>query len=302
MRKLHSYIPENQLQSLIDQALGEDIGDKNIGECDLTTNGALSDVQRRNAVKAKLVAKSLGTLSGCEIFKLVFETVAIRESTEITCNFATADGTSYKSGDVLAEISGPAGSILQAERTALNYIGRLSGIASLTAHYVAKVAHTKCRILDTRKTTPGWRALEKYAVNCGGGANHRIGLYDMVLIKENHIRAAGSITQAIENVRKYLKDSNKSNIAIEVEIQNSTELESALGENIDRVLLDNQSPEELLNLVTIARSLSPETKLEASGNITLETVANYAETGVDYISIGALTHSAKSADLSLLIT
>jgi nicotinate-nucleotide pyrophosphorylase (carboxylating) len=293
MRPLHTYISETELQRKVDFALSEDIG-----EGDITTEGALGKEQLQRNIAARLVAKSDGILSGRELFKLTLKSV--EEST--VCNFSIEDGKHFSAGDVLAEITGPAGAILQAERTALNFTGKLSGIAALTGRYVAAVSHTKCRILDTRKTTPGWRTLEKYAVNCGGAVNHRIGLFDMALIKENHISAAGSIAQAIENVRQYLETVKKPGVAIEVEIQNGAELKVALQAKVDRVLLDNQSADELSKLVTTAREISASVELEASGNITLTNVANYAETGVDFVSIGALTHSAATADLSLLIS
>ncbi len=293
MRQLHSYISIADLQSKVDFALSEDIG-----EGDITTNGALGKEQIQKAITAKLIAKSDGILSGRKLFELTFKFI----DPSVACDFKIEDGNQYNTGESLAKITGPAGAILQAERTALNFIGKLSGIATLAGHYVTAVSHTSCKILDTRKTTPGWRALEKYAVNSGGAVNHRIGLFDMVLIKENHISAAGSIVKAIANVREYLSASKKTNIAIEVEIQNKAELEMALEAKVDRILLDNQTPAELTKLVTHARENSSGVELEASGNITLANVAAYAETGVDFISIGALTHSAPTADLSLLIS
>ena len=293
MRPLLSYIPKDELLRQIQCALAEDIGDG-----DVTTVGALTAAQRKAIVSADLVAKTDGVLAGSEIFSLVFRTV----SEDVKLTFNIGDGGHFANGDKLAHLAGPAAALLQAERTALNFIGLLSGISSLTAKYVQAVSHTKCKILDTRKTTPGWRLLKKYAVNCGGAVNHRMGLFDMALIKENHISAAGSITLAVENIRDYLNDINKAGTPIIVEVQTRAELEEALQAKVDRILLDNQSPPDLRKLVNEARALSPQTQLEASGNITLSNVAEYAETGVDYISVGALTHSAKVADFSLLMT
>ncbi len=292
MRPLQSYIPKDELLRQIQYALAEDIGDG-----DVTTVGALTAERRKAIVSADLVAKVDGVLAGAEIFSLVFQSV----SEDVKLTFNIGDGSHFANDDILAHLAGPAAALLQAERTALNFIGLLSGISSLTARYVQAVAHTKCKILDTRKTTPGWRSLKKYAVNCGGAVNHRMGLFDMALIKENHISAAGSITLAVENIRDHLKDIDKAGTPIIVEVQNSAELKEALQVKVNRILLDNQSPSQLRTLVTEARALSPQTQLEASGNVTLANVAEYAETGVDFISVGALTHSAKVADFSLLM-
>ena len=195
----------------------------------------------------------------------------------------------------VAEVDGPLRAILAGERTALNFLGRLSGIATLTAQFAAAVYGTKARILDTRKTTPSWRSLEKYAVRMGGGVNHRIGLYDMVMIKDNHIDAAGGITQAVNAVRgSGLSDG----LAIEVEVRTLDELREALSLNVERIMLDNMDEAMMREAVAITAGRTP---LEASGNMSLDRVRAVAETGVDFISVGALTHSAPALDLSMKI-
>jgi nicotinate-nucleotide pyrophosphorylase (carboxylating) len=206
-------------------------------------------------------------------------------------------------------LKGSARAVMIGERTSLNFLGHLSGIATLTSHFVEKTAGTIVKILDTRKTTPGLRYLEKYAVTCGGGENHRFGLYDMVLIKDNHIAASGSITKAIEKIKKYLVSPefkkrfiiNPEDIIIEVEIETEDQLREAVKAGTKRLLLDNQNIDQLMRMVQMARTLADDLKLEASGNINLDNVAAVAKTGVDYISIGALTHSAPSSDFSLEI-
>lgn len=193
-------------------------------------------------------------------------------------------------------LSGSSQSILIAERTCLNFLGRLSGIATNARQFVDAIQGTKARILDTRKTTPGWRLLEKYAVLCGGGDNHRTGLYDMFLIKENHIVAAGGIGHAVDRCRRYMRV-HHFQAEIEVETQNSDDVREALSLNVDRILLDNMSVAEIRQCVLLVNGRIP---LEASGNVTLATVRDIAETGVDFISVGSLTHSAKAMDISLL--
>jgi nicotinate-nucleotide pyrophosphorylase (carboxylating) len=209
------------------------------------------------------------------------------------------DGQRAHPGDVVLRVLGPLASILTAERAALNFLGHLSGIATHTRRFVDAVAGTGARILDTRKTTPGWRALEKEAVRAGGGTNHRMGLYDFVLIKDNHIAAAGGITAAVERVRA---SPRATGLPVEVEVTSLDELTEALGLRVERILLDNMSLGAMADAVRRARVLGPERpELEASGNVTLETVRSVAETGVDWISVGALTHSAGAADLSLRV-
>jgi nicotinate-nucleotide pyrophosphorylase (carboxylating) len=191
----------------------------------------------------------------------------------------------------------------------LNFLAHLSGIATYTAQFVEKVRGTNCRILDTRKTTPGWRLLEKMAVLHGGGHNHRFGLYDLILIKDNHIASAGSVKEAVRRTREYLNtpdfrlqfEMKAEDVEMEVEVTNELQVREAIEAGVKRLLLDNQSIESLQRLVTLARKLNPDVRLEASGNVTLENVAKIAATGVDYISIGALTHSAPACDFSLRV-
>ena len=207
------------------------------------------------------------------------------------------EGSKVQRYEEVVRIIGPLAGILTAERTGLNFLQRLSGIATLTAEFARKVAGTTVRILDTRKTTPGFRVLEKYAVRAGGGGNHRFGLYDMVLIKENHIAAAGGIASAVEQTRENMKKRDL-NLKIEVEVRNLSEVEQVLNLAVDRLMLDNMSLQKIREAVKLANG---KVELEVSGGVTLETVREIAETGVNYISVGALTHSASSLDLSLLI-
>jgi nicotinate-nucleotide pyrophosphorylase (carboxylating) len=205
------------------------------------------------------------------------------------------DGRAIKSREILAELSGKLASILTAERTALNFLQRMSGIATMTRQYMAAVSGTRARILDTRKTVPGLRSLDKYAVRVGGGLNHRFALYDGVLIKDNHITAAGGITPAIERARRKIPHTLK----IEVEVKNIDEVREALAAGADAVMLDNMTPEAMSEAV---RFIGGRVPVEASGNVTLANVRQIAETGVDFISVGALTHSVAAADISLLVS
>ena len=282
---------------LVRAAIAEDVGPG-----DITSLGCLEP----QMLKAGIFAKSEGLLSGLIPARLAFELV---DSANVFTPLLK-DGDRFKRGDVIAKIEGLNQTILAAERVALNFMAHLSGVATLTGRFIEKISGASCKILDTRKTTPGWRYLEKAAVVHGGGENHRIGLFDMVLIKDNHIAAAGSISGAVNKMRDYLDSTNfrlqfnqrAENILIEVEITNENELEEALEAGVDRVLLDNQTPEELKKLVEKARSINPGIKLEASGNVSLDTVAAIAACGVDYISVGALTHSAPVADFSMRVT
>ena len=276
--------PAESLDQLIRLALAEDIG-----PADWTTAWTVSpDAPGRAAV----VAKADLVVSGVEAAAAVLAAV----EPALVVGLVRGEGVRAAAGDVVLEVAGPAGRILTAERVALNFLGRLSGIATLTREFVEAVRGTGARIVDTRKTTPGWRYLEKAAVRAGGGANHRMGLFDMVLIKDNHIAAAGGITPAVERVRAH----NDQGLAIEVEVRNDAELEEALGLGVERVLLDNMDRDQLARAVERTHRLGRERpELEASGNVTLATVRGIAETGVDLISVGALTHSAPVADLSL---
>jgi nicotinate-nucleotide pyrophosphorylase (carboxylating) len=264
---------------LIELALAEDVGSG-----DLTTEFT---VPEGRSGQAAIVAKAHGVLAGLPVAAEVFRRVDAR----IVFEALALDGEPVAPGDVVARLQGPLPGILTAERTALNFLARLSGIATTTARFVDAVAPYKAVILDTRKTTPGWRLLEKYAVRCGGGRNHRLGLYDMVLIKDNHIAACGSISEAVRRVRAAGVE-----VPIEVEVRTLEELEEALGLGVDRILLDNMDLATLREAVHLAGGKVP---LEASGGITLENVAQVAACGVDFISVGAITHSAPALDLSL---
>jgi nicotinate-nucleotide pyrophosphorylase (carboxylating) len=237
----------------------------------------------------RFLAKAPGIIAGLQVAELVFKQVDER----IIFTPLMAEGTAVFPGDIIAAISGPRGprSLLTAERTALNFMQRMSGIATLTRRFVDAVAGTRAVILDTRKTAPGLRAIDKLAVRLGGGQNHRAGLYDMVLIKDNHIAAAGGITTAVARARAAAHK-----LPIEVEVKNLNELAEVLPLNVDRIMLDNMSLAEMKEAVEIVNGRCP---LEASGNVTLETVAAIAATGVDYISSGALTHSVTALDISL---
>jgi nicotinate-nucleotide pyrophosphorylase (carboxylating) len=272
------------LYSLVRVALAEDVGPS-----DWTTAWTVSPDARGRAV---VVAKADLVVSGVEAAGAVFAAI----DPGITMGVVRGEGLRAASGDVVLELSGAAGRILTAERVALNFLGRLSGIATLTREFVEAVRGTGARIIDTRKTTPGWRHLEKAAVRAGGGGNHRMGLYDMVMIKDNHIAAAGGITAAVKRVREH----NEEQLPIEVEVRSAAELEEVLELYVDRILLDNMDTKALCAAVERVHRLGAERpELEASGNVTLATVRAVAETGVDLISVGALTHSAPVADLSL---
>jgi len=222
-----------------------------------------------------------------------FEEALRQVDTAITCDWKILEGEQVAAGTLLCELSGPARSLLTAERTALNFLQRMSGIATLTKRYVDAVAGTRARILDTRKTAPGLRVLDKMAVKLGGGVNHRTGLYDMVLIKDNHIEAAGGITAAVQRVREHVRG-----LPIEVEVGSLKQLDEALALGVDRIMLDNMSLDTMREAVL---RTADRVELEASGGINLDTVADVAATGVDLISVGALTHSASALDVSLEI-
>lgn len=269
-----------QIDRIIELALSEDIGSG-----DITT---LSTIPAETTASGKFIAKEEMIVCGMEIAKKVF---SIIDSTVDFTAFVT-DGTSVSKGDVLAEVSGNARSMLTAERTALNIMQRLSGVATRTAQCVKMVEGTSAKIADTRKTTPGMRALEKYAVRVGGGTNHRFNLADGVLIKDNHIAAAGGIRNAVENSRKLIPHTLK----IEVEVETFEQLEEALSAGADIIMLDNMSDADMKKAVDIVdgRAL-----VEASGNMDRRDLREVAATGVDIISIGALTHTIKAADISL---
>lgn len=272
--------PSFQIKEIIRLALAEDIGPG-----DLTTSLTVApDAEAR----AEISAKQDLVVAGLEAARFTFEMVDPLVAWTAKCR----DGEFLRPGDVLVEIAGPAGSILTAERTALNFLMRLSGVATVTARFVEAVQGTRARVVDTRKTTPGQRALEKAAVRAGGGFNHRFGLFDGVLIKDNHIAAAGSVAAAVTLAKKGAPHTAK----IEVEVEDLDQLEEALQAGADVILLDNMDLARMRRAVeiTAGRAL-----LEASGGVNLTTVAEIAATGVDIISAGALTHSAPAVDLSL---
>ena len=242
--------------------------------------------------KLKLLVKQDGIIAGVEIAHLILKSF----DENIVFEQKIKDGTPVKVGDIIFFVEGKTQALLQAERLLLNVMQRMSGIATETNVYVQKIVGTNAEILDTRKTTPNIRFLEKEAVKIGGGKNHRFGLFDMIMIKDNHVDFAGGITQAVERVQEYLKQKNKK-LKIEVEVRNFEELAEALSiKGIDRIMLDNFSVKDTYKAVKI---VNKKVELESSGGITLDTIRAYAETGVDYISVGALTHQIKSLDLSL---
>ncbi len=277
---------KQELVSLIARAGAEDLA-----QAGDITSAAIFPAEQRN--RAVLVARQQGIVCGIDIGALVLHQFGADADMQVSLR----DGSAVEKGETVAELQGSTIDLLRCERTILNFMGRLSGIATTTSHFVHAVKHTRARILDTRKTTPGWRHLEKYAVRCGGGENHRMGLYDMFLIKDNHIAAAGSITAAVSGCRSYSR-ARRLQAAIEVEAKSIAEVEEALALQVDRIMLDNMSPAMMKNCVEL---VNHRIALEASGGVALETVSAIAETGVDYISIGALTHSSRVLDLSMEI-
>lgn len=275
-----------ELGGVIARGLAEDVGTG-----DVTTEWTVPpDAEGR----ARIVAKQRVVLAGVDVVPALFSQLDDRVDVELL----RADGDRVMRGQVIARLEGPARPILTGERVALNVLGRLSGIATMTRRFVDEVRGTSARIVDTRKTTPGWRRLEKAAVVSGGGGNHRMGLYDMVMIKDNHIAVAGGIEAAVASVRR----ENVGGLPIEVEVRTLPELEEVLPLGVDWVMLDNMAPASLRHAVARVRAFQgPKPKLEASGNITLENVRTVAQTGVDVISVGTLTHSAPIADLSMQV-
>lgn len=266
-------------------ALSEDIGDGD--------HSTLACIPPTAYGKAKMVAKAEGILCGAEVGERVFHLV----DNSLKVTLLKRDGEQLNVGDVVMTVEGPAGSILTAERTALNYMQRLSGIATQTNAMVRMIEGLHTRLLDTRKTTPNMRLLEKYAVACGGGTNHRIGLYDMIMLKDNHIDFAGGIEKAIDRTHAYLSEKGK-DLKIEIEVRNLDELERVLAHGgVNRIMLDNFDVPTLRQAVS---RIAGRYETEASGGITEQTLRAYAETGVDFISVGALTHHIKSLDLSLV--
>lgn len=273
---------DESIETLVKLALAEDLG----GVGDVTS---LATIDRKAALPAQITAKASGVIAGLAVVQAVYAQV----DADVGVVPQVRDGDSVESGTVVCSFEGRAQSLLTGERTALNFLQRLSGIATLTRQFVDAVAGTEAVILDTRKTTPGWRLLEKYAVRMGGGQNHRIGLYDAVMIKDNHIAAAGGIGAAVERVRAY---PDAQNLPIILEVETLQQLEVALTLAVDQILLDNMTDATMRQAVDRAVGRVP---LEASGNMSLERVAAVAATGVNFISVGALTHSAPAFDLSM---
>ena len=275
----------DNLDELIKMALREDIGDG-----DHSTLACIPPTARGTA---KMVAKQDGILCGAEVGERVFKIV----DNNLNVTLLKHDGDAIFKGEIVMTIEGPSGSILTAERTALNFMQRLSGIATETHRMVSMLKGLNTKLLDTRKTTPNMRLLEKYAVACGGGTNHRIGLYDMVMLKDNHIDFAGGIEAAIDRTHDYLKAKGK-DLRIEIEVRNLDELQRVLNHGgVDRIMLDNF---DTITLREAVKRIDGKYETEASGGITEKTLREYAETGVDFISVGALTHHIKSLDLSLV--
>ncbi len=284
---------------IVKWALSEDVGTG-----DITT---LNTLPANLGARGAILVRERGVVAGLDLARLTFReldaTIAFEPLVE--------DGRRVEPGVAVARVFGPAGSILTGERTALNFLQRMSGIATLTRRYVDAIAGTGCRVIDTRKTTPGLRYLEKYAVKMGGGENHRFALWDMYLVKDNHIRAAGGVTAALDRIMRTRQD-----VPLEVEVESLDQLTEALRPGVDRILVDNRTVDEVRAAVAVVdawcKANPPDPRviaagakrwpeIEVSGGITLETVRGYAETGADYVSVGALTHSARALDLSLEI-
>lgn len=272
------------IDELLDLAFAEDIGDG-----DHTT---LCCIPADEMGKQHLLVKEEGILAGVEIAKKVFH----KFDPELKMTVFINDGAHVKPGDVAFMVEGRVRSLLQTERLMLNIMQRMSGIATMTAKYMDRLKGLKTKVLDTRKTTPGMRMLEKEAVKIGGGMNHRIGLFDMILLKDNHVDFAGGIANAINKANEYIKANHKDGMKIEIEVRNFDELDEALATgHVDRIMLDNFTPENTKKAVDI---VAGRCELESSGGITFDTLRDYGECGVDYISVGALTHSVKGLDMS----
>ena len=285
MKKIErpSYITDEKLISFIHQAFREDVGDGD--------HSTLASIPYEAKNRARLLVKEDGVLAGVELAEIVFSYL----DPDLAFKALMSDGDEMKVGDIAFTIEGSAQSILTAERLVLNIMQRMSGIATLAHSMVNEVAGTNTKILDTRKTTPNFRMIEKWAVVIGGAHNHRFGLYDMIMLKDNHIDYAGGIEKAVKKTREYLKE-NHLDLKIEVETRNLEEVQQALDARVDRIMLDNFSIE---NTIEAVKFIGDKAETEASGGITLETLKQVAQTGVDYISSGAIIHSAKNIDLSL---
>lgn len=270
------------IDDLLTLAFAEDVGDG-----DHTT---LSTIPADAMGKQRLIVKEPGIIAGVEMAKKVFN----KFDPELKMTIFINDGAEVKPGDIAFEVEGKVRSLLQTERVMLNIMQRMSGIATVTAKYQKLLDGLKTKVLDTRKTTPGLRMLEKEAVRIGGGCNHRIGLFDMILIKDNHVDFAGGIKEAVESAKKYCKETGR-NLKIELEVRNEDEIKQALEVGVDRIMLDNFTPERTREAV---KMINGAVEIESSGGITIDTLRAYGECGVDFISVGALTHSVKGLDMS----
>lgn len=273
------------IDDLLTLAFAEDVGDG-----DHTT---LSTIPADEMGRQHLLVKEEGILAGVEMARRVFA----KFDPELKMTVFINDGAHVKPGDIAFVVEGKVRSLLQTERIMLNIMQRMSGIATVTAKYQQRLDGLKTKVLDTRKTTPGLRLLEKEAVKIGGGENHRIGLFDMILIKDNHVDFAGGIKEAVAAAKKYCREKSK-DLKIEQEVRNEDEIRQALEAGVDRIMLDNFTPERTREAVKLIRSINPAVEIESSGGITLDTLRAYGECGVDFISVGALTHSVKGLDMS----
>ncbi len=281
--------PDQLIDDLLTLAFAEDVGDG-----DATT---LSTIPADAMGSQHLLVKEEGILAGVEIAKKVFK----KFDPELKMTIYINDGTHVKPGDIAFVVEGRVRSLLQTERIMLNIMQRMSGIATVTAKYQQKLDGTIAKVLDTRKTTPGMRILEKMAVKIGGGANHRIGLFDMILIKDNHNDFAGGITNSVSRAKEWCKVNGK-DLKIEVECRNTDEINEALAVGCDRIMLDNFTPARTEDAVKLIRSKNPAVEIESSGGITIDTISDYGKAGVDFVSVGALTHSVKGLDMSFKAT
>jgi len=277
--------PVQDAQTLIRLALAEDV---HAG--DFTSLWTLPTKQIQTAT---LIAKENGIVAGLPIISLVFNELG----GDVKIDTFIQDGDSVKVGDKIATITGETKTLLCGERVMLNFLQQLSGVATITGKFATVLKSGKTKVLDTRKTIPGFRTLQKYAVLAGGGSNHRMGLWDMILIKDNHIAAAGGVLEAWDAVKRH----NAQNLKVEIEVENLEQLKSLLGLGIDRIMLDNMSDETMQEAVRIVRESGDSVELEASGNMTLERVRKIADIGLDFISVGALTHSVQALDISMRI-
>lgn len=274
-----------QIRKIIELALQEDIG-----KGDITS---LATIAKNQKAVGKFLVKDKGVIAGLAVAKQVMKAIDKKLKFRVLIN----DGVEVNTGDIVAEVSGNARAILTAERTTLNFLQRMSGIATAASVYAKAVSHTKAKVIDTRKTAPGLRLIDKMAVKIGGCDNHRFGLFDMFLIKDNHIEVAGSISRAVKSCRHFMKKKKKK-FLIEVETKNLDEVREALENNVDIIMLDNFNIDDMKKAVELTNG---KCKVEASGGVNLSTIKSIAETGVDYISVGGLTHSVKALDISLEI-